>query len=176
MSRIALAGNPNSGKTTLFNALSGAHQRVGNWPGVTVEKKSGEWHGGDETHTLVDLPGTYSLTPSGQGLDEQIARECLVSGEVDLVVNVIEATSLSRGLYLTSELAELGLPTVVVINMIDVAQAEGIEVDTAVLAERLGCPVVAVVATQRKSLAERSSAVEQAAPCQPFASGDETTR
>ncbi len=176
MIRIALAGNPNSGKTTLFNALSGSHQRVGNWPGVTVEKKTGTWHSGDTTHTLVDLPGTYSLTPSGSGLDEQIAREYLASGEVDLVINVIDATSFSRGLYLTSELAELGLPTLVVINMIDVAAAEGIEVDTTALAERLGCPVLAVVATRKSSLAELSAAVAEAVPCQPFAAGSEAAR
>ncbi len=176
MIRIALAGNPNSGKTTLFNALSGSHQRVGNWSGVTVEKKTGTWHSGDTTHTLVDLPGTYSLTPTGSGLDEQIAREYLASGEVDLVINVIDATSFSRGLYLTSELAELGLPTLVVINMIDVAAAEGIEVDTAALAERLGCPVLAVVATRKSSLAKLSAAVAEAVPCHPFAAGSEAAR
>ncbi len=176
MIRIALAGNPNSGKTTLFNALSGSHQRVGNWPGVTVEKKTGTWHSGDATHTLIDLPGTYGLTPSGNGLDEQIAREYLTSGEVDLVINVIDATSLSRGLYLTSELAELGLPTIVVVNMIDVARAQGVEVNTAALAERLGCPVLAVVATQKSSLAKLSATIDEAAPCRSFATGDEAAR
>lgn len=176
MTTIALVGNPNSGKTTLFNALTGAHQRVGNWPGVTVERKSGHIRIGEEPVELVDLPGTYSLNNEAAGLDEQIARAYLSSGDVDLAINVVDATSLSRGLYLTSELQELGVPTVVAINMIDVAAHEGVEVNSQALALQLGCPVILLVANRRKGVDAIKAAVSQATPILPFASGNDEDR
>jgi len=176
VSSIALVGNPNCGKTTVFNALTGAHQRVGNWPGVTVERKSGEIKTAAGPKELVDLPGTYSLAANGTSLDEQITREYLVSGEVALVINVIDAASLSRGLYLTSELQDLGLPTVVAVNMIDVAEAEGLTVDFTALADRLGCPVVPIMANRRQGLDALTRGLEAAAVIQTFAAGNETQR
>ncbi|MGK0221677.1 MAG: ferrous iron transport protein B, partial [Limisphaerales bacterium] len=128
MNTVALVGNPNCGKTTLFNALTGRHQRVGNWPGVTVEKKSGEADLQGLKLEIIDLPGTYSLTPTSSSLDEQIARQYVESKQADIVVNVLDATSLSRGLYLTNELLKLGQPTIVVLNMLDVAKSQGVEI------------------------------------------------
>ncbi len=176
MTTIALVGNPNSGKTTLFNALTGTHQRVGNWPGVTVERKSGHVKLGDEQIELVDLPGTYSLNNESAGLDEQIAREYLTSGDVDLAINVVDAASLSRGLYLTSELHELGVPTVVAVNMIDVAANEGVDIDVACLAEQLGCPVIPLIANRRSGLEDVKAAIPQALPVRGFATGSEEAR
>ena len=152
MTTVALAGNPNSGKTTVFNALTGTHQRVGNWPGVTVERKTGHCHYEGRQIDLVDLPGTYSIAPVGNGIDEQIAREFLAETQVDAVINIVDAASLSRGLYLTSDPQGLGLPMVVAINMIDVAQSQGIEIDTKTLAEQLGCPVIPLIASRGKGL------------------------
>jgi ferrous iron transport protein B len=180
MTTVALIGNPNSGKTTIFNALTGTHQRVGNWPGVTVEKKSGICHYSDgkqqQTLELVDLPGTYSLAPIGDGLDEKIARDYLTSGDVDLVVNIVDAASLSRGLYLTSELHDLGIPCVVVVNMIDVATKAGVEIDFDALAANLECPVVPLIATKRAGLEQVTQALKQAAPVAAFAQGDDLAR
>ncbi len=178
MTTVALVGNPNSGKTTVFNALTGTHQRVGNWPGVTVEKKTGYFRntGLAQEIELVDLPGTYSLAPIGSGLDEQIARDFLTSGSVDVAINIIDAASLSRGLYLTSELHALGVPTVVAINMIDVAASEGIEIDTDKLAQELGCPVVPLIASKRSGLETLKQTIAQASPVQAFAEGDDLTR
>lgn len=176
MTTIALVGNPNSGKTTIFNALTGTHQRVGNWPGVTVEKKSGHFHHDGEQFELVDLPGTYSLAAASTGLDEQIAQEFLASEDVDLAINIVDAASLSRGLYLTSELHDLGVPTVVVVNMIDVAEKQGTAVDADKLAARLGCPVIPLVATRRSGLSVLKNALQRAAPVQGFAAGDDLAR
>ena len=128
---IALVGNPNCGKTTLFNALTGAKQRVGNWPGVTVEKKTGEYRfEGDEVE-VVDLPGTYSLDVVGEdiSLDERIARDYVLSGEADLVVNVVDAANLERNLYLTLQLAEMQVPLLVALNMVDVAEKKGMKIE-----------------------------------------------
>ncbi len=142
---VALAGNPNAGKTTLFNRLTGARQRVGNYPGVTVEWKEGvRREDGAELH-LVDLPGIYSLTAYSE--EELVAREYLLSGRADLVVDVLDASNLERNLYLTTELMELGLPVVVVLNMSDVAAAKGMTIDAGELSRRLGVPVVPVVGT-----------------------------
>ena len=176
MTRIALIGNPNSGKTTLFNALTGAHQRVGNWPGVTVERKSGTYATASGDLELVDLPGTYSLDPIAGGLDEKIARDYLASGDADMAINIIDGSSLSRSLYLTSELHDLNIPTVVVINMLDVARSQGTQIDFDVLAQALGCPVVPLIATRREGLDELNNAIAHAAPVAAFASGDDINR
>ena len=159
MNTVALVGNPNCGKTTLFNALTGRHQRVGNWPGVTVEKKSGEANLQGLKLEIIDLPGTYSLAPTSTSLDEQIARQFVESKEADIVVNVLDATSLSRGLYLTNELLKLGQPTIVVLNMRDVADSQGIKIDAEKLAKQLGCPVVDMVASRSQGLDQLSAAL-----------------
>ncbi len=154
MIRIALIGNPNSGKTTLFNALTGAHQHVGNWPGVTVERKSGSFHHGTSEFELVDLPGIYNLltTDASDALDEQIARDYLLSAEIDAVINVVDASSLTRGLFLSSQLLELDIPVVVALNMMDVADRHGVHLDPYRLSTSLGCSVVPMVASRREGL------------------------
>jgi len=149
---IALIGNPNSGKTTLFNNLTGAHQKVGNWPGVTVEKKTGRIPLGDSVGNLVDLPGIYSLEQDFQGLDEKIARSFLENESVDLIINIIDTSNLNRNLILTEQLLELNKPIIVVLNMQDVAEQQGIKVDTQALEERLGIPVVNTTASQKKGM------------------------
>lgn len=137
---IALAGNPNSGKTTMFNALTGARQHVGNWPGVTVEKKEGRVIQGDCEIQVVDLPGTYSLT--ALSLEEIIARNYIVEGGPDVIVDVVDASNLERNLYLTVQLLEMGVNVVVALNMIDVARGRGINIDQERISELLGVPVV----------------------------------
>ncbi len=151
---IALIGNPNCGKTTLFNALTGANQRTGNWPGVTVDRKEGQFKCHDLTITLVDLPGVYSLDAeeSATGIDELVARDYLLSGEPQLVINIVDASNLERNLYLTTQLIEMGLPMVIVVNMMDVAQKRGIQIDHSYLAQTLGIPIVPLVATDRHSV------------------------
>ena len=144
---VALLGNPNCGKTTLFNALTGTRQTVGNWPGVTVERKSGRFSVGARSFDLVDLPGTYSLgSGHAVSLDERIARDYALSGEPQLVVNIIDASNIERNLYLTIQLIELGLPVLIALNMMDIAKARGVEIDIAALSAGLGCPVVPIVA------------------------------
>jgi len=176
---IALIGNPNSGKTTLFNNLTGAHQKVGNWPGVTVEKKTGRIHLGDNASeqinnegSLVDLPGIYSLEQDFQGLDEKIARSFLENESVDLIINIIDTSNLHRNLVLTEQLLELNKPMIVVLNMQDVAEQQGIKVDAQALEARLGIPVVNTTASQKKGmehlqthlLQQLDSKVQQVAP------------
>jgi ferrous iron transport protein B len=153
---LGLVGNPNSGKTTLFNALTGARQRVGNWPGVTVERKTGEFAVDGQPFTVVDLPGTYSLDVVDHeiSLDEQIARDFVQGEEVDLMINVVDASNLERNLYLSTQLAEIGVPLLVVLNMVDVAEAAGLEIDLSRLAALLGCPVAGVVASTGKGVPE----------------------
>ena len=141
--RIALAGNPNSGKTTLFNALTGSNQFVGNWPGVTVEKKEAKLLS-DKSVTITDLPGIYSLSPYSP--EEQCSRDYLMSGEPDVVVQVVDATNLERNLYLTTQLIELGIPVVVAVNMIDLVRKSGDTIDLGRLGEALGCEVVSMSA------------------------------
>jgi len=152
---IALVGNPNCGKTTLFNALTGARQRVGNWPGVTVERKEGTYRDQGQTVTVVDLPGIYSLdvAAGGTGLDEQVARDYLLSGEANLVVNILDASNLERNLYLTTQLLEMGVPLVIALNMMDQAEGRGIRIDLAGLQRRLGCPVVPLCAHRGRGVA-----------------------
>ena len=132
---IGFIGNPNSGKTTLFNAYTGAHLKVANWPGVTVEKKEGAMKYHDETIKLVDLPGTYSLT--SYTMEEIVARNYILSGEVDVLINVVDASALERNLYLTLQLIELGKPVVVALNMMDIVEKRGMEIDLHRLPEML---------------------------------------
>lgn len=146
---IALLGNPNCGKTTLFNALTGANQRVGNWPGVTVDRKEGSYRYGDKAITVVDLPGIYAIDSEDEGsVDEAIARDYLLTGTAQVVVDIVDASNLERNLYLTTQILEMGLPLVVVLNMTDVAEERGIRVNPKLLSERLGCPVIPMVASR----------------------------
>ena len=149
---IGLVGNPNCGKTTLFNRWTGARQRVGNWPGVTVDRKSGSCRCGDRRLAVIDTPGIYALAAAS--LDEQVTRDFLLSGEADLVVNIIDAANIERNLYLTSQLLEMGVPLVVALNMIDVAEERRLTIDVAGLATRLGCPVVAMTASRNQGVDE----------------------
>ena len=148
MTHVLLIGNPNCGKTTLFNALTGDNQRVGNWPGVTVEKKTGEFSFGEQLFEVTDLPGVYSLIANATGLsqDEQIAAQSIVTMKSDCIINVIDACHLERHLYLTTQILELGKPVVVALNMMDIAQQRGISIDINALATQLGCPVIPVQA------------------------------
>jgi len=157
---IALAGNPNCGKTTLFNALTGARQKVGNWPGVTVERKEGRYRFDGQEISVVDLPGIYQLGGLGSGAeDERVARDFLLSGEARLVVNIIDAAALERNLYLTAQLLETGVPMVVAVNMIDIAQRRGLAIDLAALSKTLGCPVVGIVASRGRGITELKQAI-----------------
>jgi small GTP-binding protein len=148
---IALAGNPNAGKSTVFNALTGARQHVGNWPGKTVEKKEGIFKHNGEEIAVVDLPGTYSL--SAYSLEEQIARDFIVEQRPDMVVNVVDSANLERNLYLTMQVLETGIPVVLVLNMIDIAESRQMSIDTAQLSAMLhGIPVIPMVASSGKGL------------------------
>src|SRR5476649_1599594 len=160
---IGLIGNPNSGKTTLFNQLTGARQRVGNWAGVTVERKEGQFATQQHQVTLVDLPGTYSLTTISEqtSLDEQIACHYILSDEADLMINVVDASNLERNLYLTLQLLELGIPCIVALNMLDIAKTQNITIDIPALAKRLGCPVIALVSTRASGISELKAAIDQ---------------
>jgi len=153
---IGVIGNPNSGKSTLFNALTGAKQRVGNWSGVTVDRKEGLFKLADRQVTLVDLPGVYSLSliPELDNIDEAIARDYMQSDEPDLIINVLDASNLERNLYLTAQLLETGVPMLVVLNMMDMAEKAGIQIDFLELERVLGCPVVPLVASQKNGIAE----------------------
>ncbi|WP_338464035.1 Fe(2+) transporter permease subunit FeoB [Franconibacter daqui] len=160
---IGLIGNPNSGKTTLFNQLTGARQRVGNWAGVTVERKEGFFSTLEHHVTLVDLPGTYSLTTisSQTSLDEQIACHYILGGEADMLINVVDASNLERNLYLTLQLLELGIPCVVALNMLDIAEKQNIRIDIDALAARLGCPVVPLVSTRARGIESLRLAIDR---------------
>ena len=140
---IALAGNPNSGKTTIFNNLTGAHQHVGNWPGVTVEKKEGICRYNGHDIKVIDLPGTYSLT--AYSLDELVARNFVVEEKPDVVVDIVDGSNLERNLYLATQIIELEVAMVVCLNMIDVAESRGYRIDIKQLSEFLGAPVVPTV-------------------------------
>ena len=155
---IALAGQPNMGKSTLFNLLTGLNQHVGNWPGKTVEQRQGSFQFEEHAYQLVDLPGTYSLTANSP--EEVIAREYILREKPDLVVAVVSAANLERSLYLVSELICLPVPLVVALNMIDVAEQEGVQVDAGVLQAALGVPVVPVVATKARGVKDLLNEVE----------------
>ncbi|MCB5303966.1 MULTISPECIES: Fe(2+) transporter permease subunit FeoB [Yersinia] len=163
---IGLIGNPNAGKTTLFNQLTGARQRVGNWAGVTVERKEGHFTTPQHQVTLVDLPGTYSLTTISEqtSLDEQIACHYILSGEADLLINVIDAANLERNLYLTLQLVELGIPCIVALNMLDIAKSQHIEIDINALSQQLGCPVIPLVSTRGHGINELKSSIDEFQP------------
>ena len=148
--RVGFIGNPNCGKTTLFNAYTGANLKVANWPGVTVEKKEGKTVYKGQEFCLIDLPGIYSLT--SYTMEEKVSRECIMSDEIDVIVNVVDASSLERNLYLTLQLIELGKPVVLALNMMDVVQERGMEIDLHRLPEMLGIPAIAVSARKRTGL------------------------
>ncbi len=158
--RIALAGNPNSGKTTLFNALTGSNQFVGNWPGVTVEKKEGKLKKHDDV-VITDLPGIYSLSP--YTLEEVVARNYLINERPDAILNIIDGTNLERNLYLTTQLVELGIPVVVAINMMDVVKKNGDRIDIKELSKALGCKVVEISALRGNGIMEAAEAAISAA-------------
>ena len=158
--RIALAGNPNSGKTTLFNALTGSNQFVGNWPGVTVEKKEGKLKKHDNV-IITDLPGIYSLSP--YTLEEVVARKYLIEERPDAVLNIIDGTNLERNLYLTTQLTELGIPVVAAVNMMDIVRKNGDKINIEELSRELGCRVVEVSALKGSGVMEAAQAAVEAA-------------
>lgn len=149
---IALVGNPNSGKTTVFNNLTGARQHVGNWPGVTVEKKEGTCNYQGYHIKVVDLPGVYSLTAYSP--DEVIARNFIVEGRPSAVVDIVDASNLERNLYLTVQILEMGAPLIVALNMTDMAQSRDYQIDVNALAQKLGAPVVPMVANRNRGTDE----------------------
>lgn len=165
---IALAGNPNSGKTTLFNALTGSNQYVGNWPGVTVEKKEGKLKG--HTNVMIeDLPGIYSLSP--YTLEEVVSRNFLIDEHPDAIINIVDGTNLERNLYLTTQLLELGIPMVVAINMLDLLEKSGNLIDITDLANKLGCPVIPISALKQTNLEQVVNAAIEAANTKALSKG-----
>lgn len=164
---VGLIGNPNTGKTTLFNQLTGAHQRVGNWAGVTVERKEGQFFTGSSDVLLIDLPGTRSLTTvsAEASIDEGIACQFLFSDYADLIINVVDASNLESNLFLTVQLLELGVPCIIALNMQDIAASQNIITDINALSSHLGCPVVSLTSTRGEGIASLKEAVDTY--CQP---------
>ncbi len=162
---IGVVGNPNCGKTTLFNELTGATQRVGNWPGVTIDRKSGNYTYDGKNIEVIDLPGIYSLSASS--LDEEVARSYVLSGEADLIVNIIDASNLERNLYLSLLLAEMKIPLIFALNMMDTAKIHKIEINIQVLSNAFGCPVVPMVASKKKGIKALKSEINRAAKIKP---------
>ena len=158
--KIALAGNPNSGKTTLFNALTGSNQFVGNWPGVTVEKKEGKLKKHDGV-TITDLPGIYSLSP--YTLEEVVARNYLINERPDAILNIVDGTNLERNLYLTTQLTEIGIPVVIAINMMDIVRKNGDKINTEELSRQIGCKIVEISALKGDSVMEAAEVAIEAA-------------
>lgn len=171
---VGVVGNPNCGKTTLFNVLTGSKQQVGNWPGVTVEKKTGEYRYADKHIELVDLPGTYSLESADDtvSLDEKVARDYVASRTADLIVNIVDASNIERNLYLTSQLIEMRVPMILVLNMIDVVKKRGIKIDTHFLSEQLGCPVIAISAAAKHGIHQLQTAINSAVITKPVPTAD----
>ena len=157
---IALAGNPNAGKSTIFNALTGSKQHVGNWPGKTVEKKEGRFKHGEYEIEVVDLPGTYSM--SAFSPEEVIARDFIIDENPDVVVTVVDAANLERNLYLTVQVLEMGTPVVVALNMSDMADSRGLKIDQKMLSRALGSPVVRTVASKGKGINQLVDAMIEA--------------
>lgn len=162
---IGVVGNPNCGKTTLFNILTGTKQRVGNWPGVTVERKVGNYQFNDDNIDLVDLPGIYSLdvTEGMTSLDEQIAHDYIISDEADLILNIIDASNLERNLYLTTQLLEMQVPLVVALNMMDIAEERNIKIDIETLSQQLGVPIIPISAAKHQGIEELKRVMDSAA-------------
>ena len=159
--KIALAGNPNCGKTTLFNALTGSNQYVGNWPGVTVEKKEGKLKKRNDV-IITDLPGIYSLSP--YTLEEVVARNYLIEERPDAILNIVDGTNIERNLYLTTQLIELGIPVVIAINMMDIVRKNGDKIDIERLSSELCCPVVEISALKESGIEEAAEiAIKEAA-------------
>jgi ferrous iron transport protein B len=158
---IALAGNPNCGKTALFNMLTGIRQRTGNWPGVTVDRKEGRFNIDREEVSVIDLPGIYSLDAAS--LDEQVTRDYLLSGEADLIVNIVDASNLERNLYFTVQMLEMGVPLVMALNMMDVARKRGLEIEVEQLSQDLGCPVIPIVAVSGEGITKLKGAIQDLA-------------
>ena len=158
--KIALAGNPNCGKTTLFNALTGSNQFVGNWPGVTVEKKEGKLKKHDDV-VIMDLPGIYSLSP--YTLEEVVARNYLIGERPDAILNIIDGTNLERNLYLTTQLTELGIPVVIAVNMMDVVRKNGDQINVKELSRQLGCEIVEISALKGDGVMDAAEAAVKAA-------------
>ena len=157
---IALAGNPNSGKTTLFNALTGSTQYVGNWPGVTVEKKEGRYRKQKEV-VITDLPGIYSLSP--YTLEEVVARNYLLKEKPDAILNIVDATNLERNLYLTTQCMELGIPVVIALNMMDIIEKNGDNINVKSLSDQLGVPIIEISALKGKGIDQVAQAAIDAA-------------
>jgi ferrous iron transport protein B len=162
---VGIVGNPNCGKTTLFNVLTGSKQYVGNWAGVTVEKKTGEYTFGGKQVQCVDLPGTYSLESSDDqvSLDEKIARDYVATREADLIINIVDASNIERNLYLTSQLIEMRVPMILVLNMMDAVKRRGIKIDIDAMSAQLGCPVIAISAATKQGISALKTAINQSA-------------
>ena len=154
--KIALAGNPNCGKTTLFNALTGSNQFVGNWPGVTVEKKEGKLKGHKDV-TIMDLPGIYSLSP--YTLEEVVARNYLINERPDAIINIVDGTNIERNLYLSTQIMELGIPVIMAVNMVDIMEKNGDKVDLAKLGKNLGCEAVEISALKGTGIKEAAEKI-----------------
>jgi len=169
---VGVVGNPNCGKTTLFNVLTGARQHVGNWPGVTVEKKTGEYTFQNKIIELVDLPGTYSLEAADDqvSLDEKVARDYVASKEADLIINIVDASNIERNLYLTSQLIEMRVPMILVLNMMDAVKQRGIKIDTEALSQQLGCPVIPISASTKNGINALKTSINSSAISKPVPS------
>ena len=169
---VGVVGNPNCGKTTLFNVLTGSRQHVGNWPGVTVEKKTGEYSYADKLIELVDLPGTYSLEAADDqvSLDEKVARDYVASRDADLIINIVDASNIERNLYLTSQLIEMRVPMILVLNMMDAVKQRGIKIDCDFLAGQLGCPVIPITASTKVGISTLKAQINSAAVSKPVPS------